>query len=154
MLAGELQRYQKRVDAGEVEPVAAPPPPPLAGDAKLSGLPMGSSAAMVSQSLPTSAHAQFGAGFAAPPRPRLKPSRSPSLSLPPMLEMPEPSPHASSFLESGMPAHSLNEEDREEDDEFVGGTCVPASARPAPAARRPQRPCHEPKANCYLYSRA
>ena len=51
-----------------------------------------------SQSLPSTAH--FPSGFGAyPAKPRVRPTPAPGLSQLPILELPEPSPHSSSFLD-------------------------------------------------------
>ena len=120
MLAASLEAYNKRVEAGEVAPPVGaaqpslPPAPP-----SLAGLNIGGP---ISQSLPMRHHP--GMASRIPPRPRLAPA-TPDLSQLPILELPEPSPHSSSMLDS----HPLEQRPPdlcdpgdEDEDEFVGGT--------------------------------
>jgi len=56
----------------------------------------------------------------------MRPSPSPSLTLPPMMEeLPEPSPHSSSLLDNpALRPIDIAEGVREEEDDFVGGTSM------------------------------
>jgi len=136
MLAGELQAYNRRVDAGEVSGPAPPPPSlPQTAPPSLADL-------HISQSLPTGGHFAFG-GKRGPPRPRMGPTKMTNLSQLPILELPEPSPHSNSLLDPQFRPLDVGESiaaanSDEEDDEFecAGGTCV--TPRPH-RALRPQR---------------
>ena len=151
MLAGELQAYNKRVAAGEVSPVPQPQPP---APPSLAGLHIGSGAP-ISQSLPSGGHLAL-VGGRGPPRPRMRP-KMPNLSELPILELPEPSPHSNSLLDAPMLRPSFDAsvpEEIGEDDEFVGGTCVPAAHhRPClPLARSPRQTCRYPRLRIFLAS--
>ena len=92
MLAGELQRYNQRVQSGEVPQQPSPSqqqPPPLGG----AHVP-----AALSQSLPSGGGHLHG--MRVPPQPRMRPRAPPTMAGPPILELPEQSPHSSSLLDS------------------------------------------------------
>ena len=123
MLAGELQRYNQRVQSGEVPQQPSPSqqqPPPLGG----AHVP-----AALSQSLPSGGGHLHG--MRVPPQPRMRPRAPPTMAGPPILELPEQSPHSSSLLDSH-PLRPGGLEEEEEEDEFVGGTCVSRGARTPP----------------------
>jgi len=113
MLGAELKAYDKKV-------AAAPAPVPASGPPLLDSLSLSDAPApphvsrpMYSQSLPSSSHMSF----MAPPKPRVRPSPSNSLKVPPILELPEPSPLSNSLLhamgEMGEVGRGIPEEEEE-----------------------------------------
>ena len=122
MLAAELKAHDKKVNSGEISPPIKKEPP-LLGALSLNdslGDPTTGHGVrpLYSQSLPnTGGLASFGGLY--PAKPRVRPSLS--TSNPPILELPEPSPHSSSLLsayghEGGIPEEALGEES--------GGMCA------------------------------
>ena len=118
MLAAALKAHDEKAARGEVPPPPSKiPEPPLLESLTLNeSMDKGATRPMYSQSLPSGGHISFvGRG---PPKPRVRPSPAPSLSLPPMLELPEPSPISTSLLSSG---ESPEEETTGEGGDDVGG---------------------------------
>jgi len=127
MLGAELAAYDQRVAAGDAPPPSVPtqPQPP-----SLSGLHIG--ATLISQSLPSGGGGHF-AGMRMPQRPRMAPVAPSGVAQLPILELPEPSPHSSSLLDSRPIDLSEAGEDDEDRDEFVGGTSLlSGGVRPPP----------------------
>ena len=146
MLGAALKEYDRRVEKGEAQPpppmppVTQPPlqPPSMAGlhvSNPGSGAPMGGRG-LYSQSLPSSGHLSLiGRG---PPKPRVRPMNPMgNLAELPILELPEPSPHSNSLLESN-PLGAPSEHDEEED--FTGGTCAATASRRPRCTRAPSPP--------------
>lgn len=128
MLGAEILAYNKRVAAGEAAPASsntpqsrAPEPPSLAG-LHLSD-PVSGERSLVSQSLPSGNHLSLHGR--PPPKPRFRPSDPPRMDLSqlPILELPEPSPHSSSFLDVPpiLDAGATREVAKEEEED-TGGT--------------------------------
>ena len=120
-----MKAYDEKVAAGE----AQPPPQALSSQQEppsLAGLHL-SKAPTVSQSLPSGGHMNLSR---LPPKPRVRPS-APGISQLPILELPEASPHSCSLLDENPLSQPGLLGTRIEEDEEVGGTCVPARARPA-----------------------
>jgi hypothetical protein len=74
-------------------------------------------------------------GHGPPARPRMRPSMPTSIAQLPILELPEPSPHSSSLLDTQLRGRAEPAE-AEEEEEFVGGTCVGTACRPPPVLPR------------------
>jgi len=62
-------------------------------------------------------------GHGPPARPRMRPSMPTSIAQLPILELPEPSPHSSSLLDTQLRGRAEPAE-AEEEEEFVGGTSM------------------------------
>jgi len=95
MLAAQLKEYDERVTAGGAPPPSKPEPP-LLDSLSLSDPIKAGTRPMYSQSLPSTGGLDNRGHY--PPKPRVRPA--PSTSNPPLLELPEPSPHSNSFLSS------------------------------------------------------
>ena len=117
MLAAALKAHDEAAARGEVTAPPTKVDAPLLESLTLNEpIEKGATRPMYSQSLPSGGHISFvGRG---PPKPRVRPSPAPSLSLPPMLELPEPSPISTSLLSSG---ESPEEETTGEGGDDVGG---------------------------------
>jgi len=131
MLAAALKAHDEKVASGEVSAPPKPEPPLLDSLALNEPMDKVATRPMYSQSLPSGGHMSL-ASRGGPPKPRVRPSPAPSLSLPPMMELPEPSPHSYSLLSSG---ESPDEETTDEAGDDVGGMSM---FEPPSAARRQQ----------------